>query len=218
VLLGLQLSTAAFWSPEKIAKSRDRRDELIETNRQIGRKAVELAQLLEQRTWLHETSGFSSRTHYHVCDVIEAAAGNHSLFNAYVKDRLDALCAQFDLKYWPSLDQVVRALAADADSATLEATHPLTRAATTGTRTSRTNFSKALLAAIEVTNALNDLQTRTSYAAISNTYPAQARSDVAAGTISSQAGQMSRPRALSRLCKKLAWDTLSPRINDEAAN
>jgi len=57
VLLGLLLSTAAFWSPEKIAKSRDRRDELIETNRQIGRKAAELAQLLEQRTWLHETSG-----------------------------------------------------------------------------------------------------------------------------------------------------------------
>ncbi|MHB0764023.1 hypothetical protein ACYCFC_06535 [Stutzerimonas sp. NM35] len=149
VLLGLLLSTAAFWSPEKIAKSRDRRDELIETNRQIGRKAAELAQLLEQRTWLHETSGFSSRTHYHVCDVIEAAAGNHSLFNAYVKDRLDTLCGQFDLKYWPSPDQLVRALAADANSATLEATDPLTRAASTGTRPSRTDFSKALFAAIE---------------------------------------------------------------------
>lgn len=102
--LGLLLSTAAFWSPEKIAKSRGRRDELIETNRQIGRKAAELAQLLEQRTRLHETSGFSSRTHCHVCNVIEAAAGNHSLFDAYVKDRLSALCSQFDLKYWPSLE------------------------------------------------------------------------------------------------------------------
>lgn len=155
VFLGLLLSTAAFWSPARIAKSRAQRDELVETNRQIGRKAEELAKLLEQRTQLHETSGFSSHTHYHICDVIEAAAGNHSLFNAYVKDRLDALCGQFDLKYWPSLDQVVRALAADADSATLEATDPLTRAATTGTRPSRTDFFKALFAAIEENSAQN---------------------------------------------------------------
>lgn len=33
-----------------IAKSRGQRDELIETNRQIGRNSAELAQLLEQRT------------------------------------------------------------------------------------------------------------------------------------------------------------------------
>ncbi|UUY08680.1 hypothetical protein LRS11_01135 [Pseudomonas sp. J452] len=149
VFLGLLLSTAAFWSPERIAKSRTQRDELVETNRQIARKAEDLAQLLEQRSRLHETSGFSSHTHYHVCDVIEAAAGNHSMFNAYVKEHLDTLCGQFDLKYWPSLDQLIRAVAADAESATLEATDPLTLAATAATRPSRADFFKALFAAIE---------------------------------------------------------------------
>lgn len=153
VFLGLLLSTAAFWSPERIATSRAQRDELVETNRQIARKAEELAQLLEQRSRLHETSGFSSHTHHHVCDVIEAAARSHSLFNAYVKERLDALCGQFDLKYWPSLDQLVLAVAADAESATLEATDPLTLAATAATRPSRADFFKALFAAIDENTA-----------------------------------------------------------------
>ncbi|NKQ12666.1 hypothetical protein [Pseudomonas sp. SST3] len=153
VFLRLLLSTAAFWNLERIAKSRAQRGELVETNRQIARKADELAQLLVQRSRLHDTSGFSSRTHYHVCDVIEAAAGKHSLFNAYVKERLDALCGQFDLKYWPSLDQLVRAVAADAESATLAATDPLTLAATVAARSSRADFFKALFAAIKENSA-----------------------------------------------------------------
>ncbi|MNG32765.1 hypothetical protein D3C84_1188570 [compost metagenome] len=39
-----------------------------------------------------------------------------------MKEDLDAVRSQFDLKYWPSLDQLFRALAADAESANLEAT------------------------------------------------------------------------------------------------
>jgi len=72
--LDLLLSTAAFWSPEKMAQARVARDELADVNRQIARKAEELAELLERRTDLNNTSGFSSETHYHVCDVIEAAS------------------------------------------------------------------------------------------------------------------------------------------------
>lgn len=155
VFLDLLLSTAAFWSPEKIAQARVERDELAGVNRQIARKAEELAELLERRTDLNNTSGFSSETHYHVCDVIEAASGNNYLFNSWVKDRLDALRGQFDLKYWPSLDQFVRTLAADADSASMEATDPLTAAATVASRPSRADFFKALFAAIEENSARN---------------------------------------------------------------
>ena len=46
VFLGLLLSTAAFWAPEKIARSRAQRDTLVDTNQQIAQKAEELAQLL----------------------------------------------------------------------------------------------------------------------------------------------------------------------------
>jgi hypothetical protein len=62
VFLGLVLSTAAFWNPEKIREARAARSDLSSVNRQIARKAAELATLLEQRSDLHDTSGFSSDT------------------------------------------------------------------------------------------------------------------------------------------------------------
>lgn len=155
VFLDLLLSTAAFWSPEKIAQARVERDELAGVNQQIARKAEELAELLERRTDLNNTSGFSSETHYHVCDVIEAASERNYLFKSWVKERLDALRGQFDLKYWPSLDQFARELAADAESASMEPTDPLTAAATGASRPSRADFFKALLAAIEENSARN---------------------------------------------------------------
>ena len=125
--LDLLLSTAAFWSPEKMAQARVARDELADVNRQIARKA----------------------------DVIEVASEHNYLFNAWVKDRLDALRGQFDLKYWPSLDQVLRQLAADAEKSGMEATDPLTAAATAASRPSRADFFKALFAAIEENSARN---------------------------------------------------------------
>ncbi len=138
-----------------MAQARVARDELADVNRQIARKAEELAELLERRTDLNNTSGFSSETNYHVCDVIEAASEHNYLFNAWVKDRLDALRGQFDLKYWPSLDQVLRQLAADAEKSGMEATDPLTAAATAASRPSRADFFKALFAAIEENSARN---------------------------------------------------------------
>lgn len=155
VFLDLLLSTAAFWSPEKITKARSERDDLANVNRQIASKAGELAELLERRSELHNTSGFSSSTHYHVCDVIDAACEKNYLFQSYVKERLDALTGQFDPKYWPSLGQFLQVIASDAEHASMEATHPLTAAATAATRPSRADFFKALFAAIEENGADN---------------------------------------------------------------
>jgi hypothetical protein len=155
VFLDVLLSTAAFWSPEKIIKARSARDELADVNQQIAGKAAELVDLLERRSDLHNTSGFSSSTHYHVCDVIEAASEDNYLFKSYIKERLDALTGQFDLKYWPSLSQFLQVVASDAQHADTEATDPLTAAATAATRPSRADFFKALLAAIEENSADN---------------------------------------------------------------
>ena len=83
--------------------------------------------------------------------MIEAASEHNYLFNSWVKDRVDALRGQFDLKYWPSLDQFLRELAADAEDAGMEATDPLTAAATVASRPSRADFFKALFASIEKT-------------------------------------------------------------------
>ena len=148
VFLGLVLSTAAFWNPEKMQEARAARSDLANVNQQIERKAAELATLFEERSDLHDTSGFSSDTHYHVCNVIEAASQHNGLFKSYVQKKLGALRGQFDLKYWPSLGEFMQELAADAKKADMAATDPLTAAATAAARPSKADFFKALFASI----------------------------------------------------------------------
>lgn len=135
--------------------ARSTRSELADVNQQIATRAAELAELLERRSELHNCSGFSSNTHYHVCDVIEAASESNYLFNSWVKDRLAALSGQFDLKYWPSLRQFVDVIASDAHDASTEATDPLTAAGTEAARASRADFFKALFQAIDENSACN---------------------------------------------------------------
>jgi hypothetical protein len=154
-LLQLVLYTAAFWNPEQAIRARGDRDELTQLNKQISRKASELAALLEKRSELHNTSGFTSDTMHHVCEVIEEASTGNQLFEWNLKDRLHALCGQFDYKYWPSLDEFLQALAADADAACVEASDPLTAATTMGSRAGLTDFFRALFAAIDENSADN---------------------------------------------------------------
>lgn len=149
VFIGVLLSTAAIWSPEKIVKSRDRRQRLEAVNALVAEKASELATLLREREALHNDCGFAGNTHYHVCRVIEDAARENHLFRSWVRDDLRALRGRFDLKYWPRIHHFMDTLALDAEHAELEATDPITAAATTGPRASRADFFKALFAAIE---------------------------------------------------------------------
>ena len=148
-LLGVVLSVAAFWGPEQIAEARSERARLKEVNRRIASKAAELAALVLERSELHNESGFWSNTHYHVAKVIEGAAAGNYLFRSYVRDPLHHLRGQFDLKYWPKIDDFLNELARDAREADLEVCDPITAAATTGVRNSLTDFFEALFAGIE---------------------------------------------------------------------
>lgn len=143
------LGAAALWNPEKIALARAARAKLTATNGEIALKAAELAQLLQQRERLHDTSAFSSDTHYHVVEVIEAAAQDNYLFRSHVQESLRALRFQFDLKYWPGLPEVMQALAHDAQDAAANPSDPMTAAATEARRASLVDFFKALFAGIE---------------------------------------------------------------------
>lgn len=149
----LVLSTAVQCSPKKVQKARSARNALVIVNQQIEKKAAELAALLKQRSELNNTSGFCSSTHYHVCDVLEAAAQQNQLFQSFVQEKLGSLSCQFDLKYWPSLSDFLDVLASDAEKAVIEATDPLTYAATESTRPSKADFFRALFAAIEENSA-----------------------------------------------------------------
>jgi len=154
-LFGIVLSTAAFWSPEKIATARAQRQELNETNRQIGEVADALARLLRRREELQNSSGFSGETHYHVCEVVEAASTQNWAFRWNVQEKLQALSSQFDLKYWPALAEFVDVLADDARAASPVASDPLTAVATEGSRPGLSDFFKALLVAFDEASARN---------------------------------------------------------------
>ncbi|MEL7982537.1 hypothetical protein AAG584_21075 [Vreelandella titanicae] len=147
------LSTAAFWKPEDMKAARASRYRLIEVNREIADKAMELSTLLDERSVLHNHSGFASNTHYHVCEVIEEASEHNPLFGMEIGDKLSRLHYQYDLKYWPSLSDFMDELAQDASDADIEATDPLTKAATESSRSSKGDFLRAFLAAIEESSA-----------------------------------------------------------------
>lgn len=143
------LSTAALWNPERISEARRARDDLARTNERIAKAAAELANLLDERSHLGNTSGFRSPTHYHVCDVLIAAGADNYSFKSYVQEGLDTMRMRFDLKYWPRLGDFMRVLASDAATAQPEATDPLTAAATDASRASLADFFKALYAALD---------------------------------------------------------------------
>jgi hypothetical protein len=142
-------STAAFWSPQANLEARKGRSRLIEVNREIEDKAAALASLLTERTMLKNHSGFSCDTHYHPVDVLHAAAERNYSYQSWIKEKLEALTGQFDLKYWPSLSEFVQAIADDAARALPTPHDSVTRAGTEGSRSSLSDSFKAFFAALE---------------------------------------------------------------------
>jgi len=147
--LGCLLSTSAFWSPDKIAALRSGRDSLVEVNRDIAKHALALADLLDRRDTLHNTSGFSDETLYAICDVIDRASAHNGFYQSWIKEQLNQMRTRFDLKYWPSLADCARVIGEDAGQADITPTDPLTEAATKSTRASKADFLRALLSAID---------------------------------------------------------------------
>ncbi len=149
VVLDQILVAATYWNKHETTKMRLARADLEQVNRRIARTADELADLLEHRTHLHNHSEFSSETYYHPIDLVEAAAKGNGLYASFLKDKLDALRYQFDLKYWPSLSTMTGAMAVDARRAVVRVTDEVTEAATAGKRASDTDFFRAFYVGLE---------------------------------------------------------------------
>ncbi|MDH5833949.1 hypothetical protein [Luteimonas kalidii] len=149
ILLGRLLTTAAFWSLEKIAQARAEEKALMELNQSIAKHAHALSDLLVDRDDLHNRSSFSSGTHYDICEVISEASAGNSRFSSYLKEPLDHLSSRFDMKYWPSLSSCIRVIGNDAQNAKTAADDPLTAAATRSTRPSKADFVRALRESID---------------------------------------------------------------------
>ncbi|MCF1494445.1 hypothetical protein GOZ83_12835 [Agrobacterium vitis] len=150
------LYTTAQWNPDKLASARKGRERLEAVNGLISERAKDLAELLHERSKLHNTSRLYSETHYDVCEVIVAASHDNYLFQSYVRKKLESLSGQFDMKYWPSLADFVGILAEDAASATSKASDSMTKVGTQGSRASLADYFKALFKAIEENGVSNN--------------------------------------------------------------
>lgn len=153
VFFGQLLSIAAFWNPEANLEARKGRSRLVEVNRQIDEQATGLAGLLRERTELRNHSGFSCDTHYHPVQVIHAAAEKNYSYQYWIKEQLEVITRQFDLKYWPSLSEVVQVIADDAARATPKPHDSVTEAGTEGPRAGLVSTFKAFFVALEESSA-----------------------------------------------------------------
>jgi hypothetical protein len=154
--LEIILNTAAFWSPKRIQDQWAARDGLKNINRQIANTANELAMLLKQRSDLHNKSGFSDNTYYHVYDVIEAASIDNGHFKSFLQEPLGNLRGRFDLKYWPSLSECMQEISSDAAKASVVPTNALADVSTDATRHSQADFLKAFLRNIAENEGIQD--------------------------------------------------------------
>jgi hypothetical protein len=147
-------STASLWSPEANQEARKGRARLIEVNREIEKTGRALAALLNERTELKNHSGFSCDTLYHPVDAIHAAAKRNYSYEHWVKEKLEDITGQFDLKYWPSLSEIVQAIADDAAQAEPLAHDVVTEAGTEG-RGGLADSFRSFFAALEDASARN---------------------------------------------------------------
>jgi hypothetical protein len=156
IALSLFIDAASQWNREDVKEAREDRRKLENVNKQISIKANELADLLALRSELINTSSFSSATHYHIANVICDASKGNPLFRYSLRDKLKILQGQFDLKYWPRLDQIIRVLAEDADHAELSAIDSVTESATKSNTPSKADYFRALFEIIQNNLQLNN--------------------------------------------------------------
>ncbi|MBW8375975.1 MAG: hypothetical protein K0M59_18565 [Stenotrophomonas sp.] len=137
------LATGAHWTPEKSIADRAARKRLDKVNEAIADLADQLAELLDERDEINNRGPFSSATLHHPVEVIDRACQRNGHYQSFLKERLESLC-QFDLKYWPSLSEMVRVIGADAEKADVQSHDPRSAAMSQTSRPSVADFVRAI--------------------------------------------------------------------------
>lgn len=148
------IEVPAEWSPEKNKQVRDRQHQLVDINRKIAKKARDLSNLLLARTQLSNAYALHSSDDYEITQWVERAAElsqeDHKsyLFKKYLKPEFTKL-KSFDLKYWPSLDELTLAIAVFAEEANVQAYDELTLAALSKRQNANTTLVRAFLQSMQ---------------------------------------------------------------------
>lgn len=136
--------TVSVWNLEHLSEYRAAKKQLVAVNAHIAELAFDLSARLFEREDLQNKQPVSSNTHYHILEVMKGAAkGNHH-YLGWIDEKLVGLRQQFDMKYWPSLADIVSELGDDAERAKIEVSDQTTQAALLGDRTSKADFFRAM--------------------------------------------------------------------------
>ncbi|OLQ93070.1 hypothetical protein BIY22_00840 [Vibrio panuliri] len=109
------LTLEHIWMSEDFAKeefiqARTNRRELLKLQEDISELSCRLAGMLRRQSELYELSGFRRHDYQTAIDSLVQGGEHNYLFGAYVKNELESLAYQYDLKYWPSRADVVEAI------------------------------------------------------------------------------------------------------------
>ncbi|QHP82788.1 hypothetical protein EO763_23120 (plasmid) [Pectobacterium odoriferum] len=103
-----QLSCAgAFGTPEHALQLKDDVQQLGQLNDDIQQYADTLAQMLAAREAILDRNSFGVERMTHIVELMDAAGESNGNYTGWLRDRLDALCGQFDGKYWPTLQEIL---------------------------------------------------------------------------------------------------------------
>ena len=96
---------------EDVVNARDDLKELRALKEDIVELASKLSAKLQRQSELYEISGFSKPDYQFIDDLIEQASAGNYLYKWHVSEKLKSLTSQYDLKYWPSIANLVSAIA-----------------------------------------------------------------------------------------------------------
>lgn len=101
---------------EDVIDAREDLRELRALKEEIVELASNLADKLQRQSELYEISGFSKPNYQFIDDLIEQASEGNYLYKWHVSEKVKSLTYQYDLKYWPSLADLVSAISRFEDT------------------------------------------------------------------------------------------------------
>lgn len=143
------LSASTHWNPDNSRSLREDQKTLVSLNNDIASCARQLAELMERRDNLAETTGFSAYDDYSIAKWIKRAAEQNWHYRSHVKDQFESLVRRYDLKYWPTTVELVNAIADFADEAEVVATNDWTEELLASPKCSKSDYLRVILKAVD---------------------------------------------------------------------
>lgn len=94
-----------------VVQARDNLKELEYLHEEIINLSERLASAIERQTELYERSGFRRTGYQEATDLLNMGAEHNGHYRLYIKDSIQQLSREYDLKYWPNRSDMVRAIA-----------------------------------------------------------------------------------------------------------